>query len=559
MRTMLFGFSHAIIANMKHNIKAILLIVGILTIGCGGKGGSQNTGTQTGGVLVRQDPEGLVSVSIVNGQGELTLDIDKYDSLYKAYDNKNDFSKGPFKIVTHQDSAIEDAYVGRVRDLSFYEGTTPLLYVVLLLENGTIERSEVYPYLTAGDEFYTFGPLPWLTDIASISSENNTVYAINESGRKHDVYIPVALPNIGRNTWVMTLNAGSEQNNIDHIDHIGSIRFTSENSVTYEIWNDEGNWMEYSGYYEMVLHEGHSSGWPANTLQLFLFLESFDGVLDTIMQNMPQDIEAALSVTVDPHFYNLELKQISGTNLFGHGGFFQEKYTLEQMYGGDPIIYPYEMIEYLTGNWAFVLEGPITCNFDVYNSIFGPYSLNFKLTFSDTEGGFEFFGLDGGLSSYTEYSYGVEVNNLTLHFSGKGMMSETYSIKDLGVHRGVRMMRLFPEYNQNQSAFDQLELQARYGSADVPLVFAKFTLEQRTGRQRVNATFNAIYWEYDSSKNTVWLTEAGLAGDESACASVEYKVSGVEDWQILEAFPGMDCQVRTNAQGEVVEFVVTMG
>ena len=512
---MLFRFSHGIIPNMKHYIKVIVLIAGILAIGCGGKGGTQNAVTQTGGGLVRQDPEGLVSVSIMGGKGEVTLDIDKYDSLYKAYDNKNDFSKGPFKIITHQDNTIVDAYVGRIRDLSFYEGPAPLEYVVLLMENGTIERAEVYPYMAAGDDLYTFGPLPWLEDISAISAENNTVYAQDKSGRKHDVYIPLALPNIGKANWVMTLNAGGGE------DHTGSLSFNSWNRVSYEIWNEEGNWMEYTGYYEMILHEGHHDGWPANTLQLFLSLW-FDSVLDAEMQNMPHDIEAALSVTVDPHFYNLELHQISGTNLFGHGGILQEDYKLEQMLGGDPTIYPYEMIDYLTGNWEFLLQG---CKFDIYYSNFNRYTRDFDFALIDN--GYEFSEKFGGLSSYADIDYGEEINFLTLHFYEMGLMQETYAVKDLGIHKGRRMMRLFPEYSLMQSIFDELELEARYGYTDVPLVFAKETSEQRTGRQRVNAGFIAVFWEFDFDNNTVWLTEAGLSGDEPSCVSVEYKVNGV--------------------------------
>ena len=536
---------------MKKTGAALLCYLLLFFSACGGKG--QNDGDQTGGGLFRQDPEGLVSISVVDGKGEITLDIDKYDSLYKAYDNKNDFSKGPFKIVTRQDSAIKDAYVGRIRDLSFYESPAPLLFVVLLLENGTIERSEVYPYRSAGDDFYTSGPLPWLNGIVSISAENNTVYAINESGRKYDIYLPAAQPNIGKLDLLLTLTAGSLP------DHYGRINFISENGVIYEIWNEDGNWMEYSGYYEMVLHEGHSSGWPPNTLQLFMSLESFDGVLDAAMQNMPHDIEAALSVTVNPSLYNLEMHQISGTNLFGFGGVFQEEYILGQM-DGEPTIYPYEMVDYLTGNWELILEG---CTLEVYYSNFNRYTRDFTITFLDTETSRYLADMEGGLSSFSDYIYGQEINCLTFNFYGLGFGSgredETYTIKDLGVHKGRRMMRLAPAQYQSKSIFDQLQLEARYGYADVPLVFGKETSEQRTGRQRLNATFSAVYWEFDSDKNTVWLTEDGLAGDEPSCVSVEYKVNGAEDWQIREAVPGMDCQIRTNAQGEVVEFIVTMG
>ena len=525
----------------------------VLLFASGCKGG--NKGGGIGGSFVREDMEGLVCIDIVNGRGEMTLDLDKWDSVYKIFQgsNKNDYIKGPFKIITQHDSAIVDAYAGRIRDLSFYEGPAPLLYAVLLMENGTIERVEVYPYRTAGDDLYTSGPLPWLSGIVSISSEGGTVYAKDESGKKYDIYIPLALPNIGKEDWLIKLDS------LENLEYFGSMHFSSENTVSYRIWNEAGNWMEYYGYYEMILHEGHLDGWAPNTIQLFLSLDSYND-LDPIMWSMPKDIEATLSIDIDPRLYTITLRHLSGTHLYGNGGVYQEVFTMEQMFGSDLTIYPYEMIDFLKGRWEFFLPGYNQgCTFDIYYSNFDRYTLDFTFTLTDKENGFEVSQLKGGLSSGMENAYGEDINTLTLYLQGIGRQNETYSLKDMGIHKGKRMIRLAPNDGGVQSVFDQLELQERYGYAHVPLVFGKAANEQHKGSTITNESWNAVFWEYDQKNNTVWLTRAGLNGDDPACVSAEYKVNDIEDWKILEALPGMDCWVRTNAKGEVVEFILPMG
>ena len=534
------------------------MVICVLFFGCGGpqKESEGKSSGQGSGTMVREDAEGLVRISVVKGRGELTLDLDKWDSLYRAFEDFNDtkFYKGPFKIETRQDIAIVDAYVGKVRDLRFYYDKIPLLYVVLLMENGSIECNELRPYFTSvEDSFSTMGPLPWLSKINAIYGENNTVYAKDVSGVKFDMYIPLAMPYIGKKVWATTLQAGGSP------EYTGEITFTGEDSLSYEIRSGAGASLVYSGFYRMILNEEDEAAFPANSLQLALYRELQRGSSDAVMRAIPMEIETVYGVGVNLADGSIRLQHIDGDYLFSHNGANQEQLTMEPPYEGAPSVYPYEMVDFLTGSWEFLLSGyNYGCKLDVYYSNFNQYALDYSFFFLDSESRLELSEFKGGLSSGVDYTYG-ETSTLTLHYYGYGLENETYAIKDSGIHRGRRMMILFPDAFLIQPIFDKLELSDRYGYIHIPLAFAKESGEKRTGRKIINETFNAVFWEFDTSQNTVWVTEGGLSGDDPFCVSVEYKVSGVEDWIILEALPGMDCFIRTDANGEVVEFILPMG
>ena len=542
----------------------LLLFFSACFFSCGGDGGekgsasgaqntgAQNTAAQSSGALVHQDPQGLVSISIAGGRGEMTLDLDKWDATYNAFVTmkKSDFLSGPFKIITQQDCAVIDAYAGRIKDLKI--NNWPAVCVILLMENGTVECARVWPYRTLPDpDLYTYGPIPWINDIVAIYGENETVYAKDSSGKNHDIHIPMTKPLIGKMDWYITLQADGAPK------YYGKMYFTGENTVTYEIRNESEDFMQYSGYYEIILYEGHSGLWPANSLQLFLSLESYSN-LDPVMNNMPHDIETALSIDIDEDTDVITLRHLSGTNLFGYRGVYQEVFKMEVKSESDPTIYPYDMINFLTGGWELILYGKYSCTFDIYYSNFNRYSLDFALTFKDTERSHEIKEFKGGLSSGVDYTY-AEINTLSLYFYDKGYQSERYFFVDRGIHKGKRMMIMAIDHGGVQSVFDQLELKERHGYGHIPMVFAKAAGETRSGHTRINAAFNAVFWEFDEKNNTVWLTEAGLDGDEPACVSVEYSINGIDERLFWEAFPGMECEVRTNAQGEVVEFILPMG
>ena len=528
---------------------------------CGGSGNQKETPVTSGaaqreasgGALVREDPEGLISVSIVNGKGEMRLNIDKWDSLYSAFKNVSSEGhiSGPFKIVTQQDCAIRDAWVGRIRDQSIFYSDVPSLVVVLLMDNGTIERAAVWPFRTSSeDDLVAWGPLPWLSDVSAISGKDRSVYAETAFGKSYDMSIPVALSDIGKRWWITDFPDAGESG------YYGEINFLSENGISYEIRIDSGSAIRYSGYYEMVLTDSHSDGLPPNTLQLFMSPESAEG--GDLLKALPGEITAAYSVEMDEYAENITLRRIKGDALFSHNGVDQDVYEFSSSVGIDSTIYPWELVELITGNWECFLEGFYGCRMDIFYSNFNHYTRDFAITFTDRQRGVEFLELRGGLSSGTDYTYG-EFNTLVLDFYVPGMASETYLILDRGIHRGKRMMSLFLHYDTLNSTFSIMELSEKYDYAHVPLLFAKETAERREGRKRINANFNAVFWEYDHGTNTIWLTEAGLGGDEPACVSVEYRVLGIEDRMINEALPGMDCMIRTDAEGNVVEFILPMG
>jgi len=194
--------------------------------GCGSGGGSSDDNFQQaqsgedaesesdapGGVLERQDEEGLVFVYIENGAAEVRLDIDRWEALFDITGSLepeqsyiSDFlNDGPFPVAGVSDR-IKDACVGYVQALDIYDYTvysTPA--VVLLMENGTVEYFMADPFISDGPgEYYSYGKMPWLEDIVKLTYEaetdgygNMTIYAWDSEGFKYNISLVGHLVNI---------------------------------------------------------------------------------------------------------------------------------------------------------------------------------------------------------------------------------------------------------------------------------------------------------------------------------------------------------------------------
>ena len=375
--------------------------------------------------------------------------------------------------------------------------------------------------------------------------------AAAQSGTTQTEMLTLAGTGVGRHTWGFILGP-------DEGGYTGEINFTGEETINYKVSNDNWSAVLYTGYYEMLFNTGTSRDQPAGTLKLYLNLDEREGIQDNVLSAMPLYIEAVYNAGMDLAAEKITLKYSGGNHLFSHNGTDQTVYELESMFGGEPSIYPYQMIDYLTGNWLCYLPGVFGSNIQIYYSDFGYFTRDFHLNFINYEDGYDFWDIYGGIASWVE-DYYEEMNVLRLNFYLPGRTEETYYFKDRGIHRNMRMMTLSPyDYSAN-SIFDEMLLKDRYGYELTPVVFAKETAEKRTGRKLINGTFYAVFWEFDYETGTVWLTESGLDGNDPACVSMEYKVNNAEDRIIRETLPGMDCIITTNSSGEITGFILPKG
>jgi len=574
---------------MRKKVIVILILAVFCFQGCSKKQSTDKARSMpASGGLIREDADGLVRVRISEGVAELTLDLDKWDSKYKAFSDgkKKDYAAGPFTIETREDSAIKDACAGTIRNLSLSgDRSVPIVYVVLLMENGAVEYVRVQPYQRDSSEpLQAWGPLLWLRDITALSYENGTVCATGKDGAKNDVYIPVGQPGIGRKSWGLELFKTA---NAIIGDYFGEINFTSPSKMSYEIRGSEGN-LIYSGNYEFILSSGHKSGYPANTLVVELE-KDYDSrdiydpdALDPrpMLDGQPRAIKAAYSVELDDSDA-ITLKHIDGGHLFNsfYRGNQQEVYKMESLFDGDPTIYPYELVGFLSGEWEYFNPGENGAKLNIFSSDFGHYDRDFAFGIYATgkkSSGFPGY-LEGGLSSSQNYYYtdksgksnSMDLSNsglyaLTFHFYDNAIDSETYTIRDAGTHKGKRLMLMSKAIGTDHSEIEKTMI--NYGlignnddGLNRPIVFAKNASEVRAGRRRLNETFYVRFWEFDNSKKIIWVTEEGLTGSDPTCASVDYKLNGVNprDYNFLR--PGMDFEVTTNAKGEIVKLSFSEG
>ena len=201
----------------KRLVSLILILCLICLAGCGGETPDAPEAAmpsqpvpppasleQTDSVLTRSDAEGFVTVRIEDGRAELTYDLEKWDSLcgiFQAYEeagyeNVNLMYEGPYEIEFHSDLGCIDACPGFVPGLETDFNGLNHISILFLMEDGTVEYMAVVPYpwdFKAGT-YYSYGKLPWVKDIASLSFESMneglgemTLYARDKNGLTCDV------------------------------------------------------------------------------------------------------------------------------------------------------------------------------------------------------------------------------------------------------------------------------------------------------------------------------------------------------------------------------------
>ena len=201
---------------MKKQTTAIILVLVITGLfGCEARGG------------VIRDAEGLVELRIENGAAKLSFDLDKWEKLYhiKAYAaNAEEYfgvtlKNGPFPI-TGLSGRVKDACIGRVAALDPYAEGITMPAVLLLMEDGSLEWLHADPLGWFGSNpsapgFESFGRLPWLKDIVSLSYEKDsagemTIIAKDKGGLRCDVRTFCCLVTVFDYEWVYEIGPAGE-------------------------------------------------------------------------------------------------------------------------------------------------------------------------------------------------------------------------------------------------------------------------------------------------------------------------------------------------------------
>ena len=217
-----------------------------------------------GGVVIREDEDGLVTVRIEGGVAEIYFNLERWGTLNTGQD---EFGEGPFPIETVS-GKVSDAVIGKVESMDIYNNwgvVTPA--VALLTEGGRVEYFMADPSIGWQDDKYlSHGVLPWLTDIVSFEygykMGERTIYAFDSIGNQYDISLVNFLVNVFNEDGVweffMPTDSGDElycgiqfgeDGNMDMV--IGS-KFEGEAAYETE--------QTYSGTYEVFLSENSGTG-----------------------------------------------------------------------------------------------------------------------------------------------------------------------------------------------------------------------------------------------------------------------------------------------------------
>ena len=254
---------------------------GVQALASGGSGAKGNA-------LVREDTEGLITLSIEDGQGELVYNLGLWDRLHDIYDNAyypiEEISEGPFYIVTAGGGRIKDACIGKIDDpfegyLSLRDFITPT--VALLMEDGSVEFTRADPYMGVymfGDNsLYSHGKLPWIKDIVALSYENEkegiggmSIFAEDKDGLLYDIKRLYTMAHIFDQEWFF----------MQDIEGTPEWRYCSlqlsetSHSVAFETGTSDGwgigDYGIYEGSYQISLAENAPDGRRPGLITFFL-------------------------------------------------------------------------------------------------------------------------------------------------------------------------------------------------------------------------------------------------------------------------------------------------
>ena len=231
--------------------------------------------------LIREDEEGLVQVSIENGEAAISFNLERWDALHDIYSiaSEYDFPErlavGPFPIG-NLTGKVKDACVGKVAALdSIGHGNFVLPSVMLLMEDGRVEWALANPFTrligeVPDDTLNSIGTLPWLKDIVSFAYEpetegvgDRTIYAVDSGGLRYDVRIPCGFIDMLGAQLVHRVEFGEGEDTAAYLLHL-TFYETDDNKgdvILDKIWEDADSLTEtYIGTYEISLAENAPDG-----------------------------------------------------------------------------------------------------------------------------------------------------------------------------------------------------------------------------------------------------------------------------------------------------------
>jgi len=269
------------------------------------------------GIIIRRDSEGLVEVTIGDGKAELTFDIEQWDKLYDIYNiydatfyaDSRFLQNGPYEIISFSDMKIKDACIGKIKSLNAKIYGIDDVTVLLLMEDGTLEFFTTYPYPWEDEYiFYSFGKLPWLKDIVSLSYESDnegigemTIFAADKNGLRYDVRNFCHLISVFQCEWVYEIGPAFE----DDIECIFlGLKEDGELSLRKGLLYNGDCYAFYTGKYTVSLSS--AGGKPVLALELW---DEWELDMSNPDFNLPPDLIGEYFFTVDYNYFTLYLAE----------------------------------------------------------------------------------------------------------------------------------------------------------------------------------------------------------------------------------------------------------
>lgn len=229
-----------------------------------------------------QDAGGLAEVLLEDGGASIVLYPEKWPDLSEVFGDDNVYlgeaGQGLTFRVNNLSGKVKDACIGVLP--WFFESNpytpTCMPMVIFLMEDGSLEWTLADPYWLVTETVYgydevaySWGTLPWITDISSLSYERQkegkgemTMVATDTAGLRYDLMYPLTLQNMLWTVWRCDLSTEEGQ--------FMNLELDAEGNATLEKgWGmsiDE----VYSGSYKMYLAEDGIQGQRAGTIAFHL-------------------------------------------------------------------------------------------------------------------------------------------------------------------------------------------------------------------------------------------------------------------------------------------------
>ncbi|GHU65877.1 hypothetical protein AGMMS49983_14410 [Clostridia bacterium] len=241
----------------------------------------------------RSDEDGLVTVLVEDGVPTLSFNVSKWEDLYQISEQFvpetiERIRKESFPLVDTAGrslSGVIDACIATVDGInnrySFYYDTPTVL---LLMEDGTVENVAADPYYAYFDDFGIAAPLPYLSDIISLSYERVgeepgedaesaeeadedadqefTIFATDKGGVRYDARIVHNLGLLMENHGWTTILEKPVPYAIDEGAEVtegldGFLVFNPDGTITWDLGVPYRDIVEkYAGTYKILLGEG---------------------------------------------------------------------------------------------------------------------------------------------------------------------------------------------------------------------------------------------------------------------------------------------------------------